>query len=411
MLAPVLIFLVTYLVLSGVRLPLVRLDRTAGALVGAVAMVLAAGMDRAAAYQAVNWDTIALLLGMMIITAFLVEAGLFRWVAWQTVRHARDARRLLVLLVLVAGALSALLVNDTVCVMFTPLVVAVIEEAALPPLPFLLALASAANLGGVVTYTGNPQNMIVGTHAPLSFAGYLLRMLPVGVLGLGANAALLLWMFRRELGHEPIAPPRAEEPVLDRPLARISLVVLGLVLVGFLCRLPLAGTALGGGALLLLVSGRGHRPPLARVDFALLLFFASLFVVVAGFERSGALDQALGWVVPHLGHTATGQLGRFAVLTVLGSNMFSNVPFVLLAVDLVPRLHDPTRGWLVLAMASTLAGNLTIFGSVANLIVLELAGRHGRVGFWRFLRYGAVITVVTTSIGLAVLLIEAQLGW
>jgi Na+/H+ antiporter NhaD/arsenite permease-like protein len=411
MLAPVLIFLVTYLVLSGVRLPLVRLDRTAGALVGAVAMVLVSGMDRAAAYQAVNWDTIALLLGMMIITAFLVEAGLFRWVAWQTVRHARDPRRLLFLLVLVAGTLSAVLVNDTVCVMFTPLVVAVIEEAALPPLPFLLGLASAANLGGVVTYTGNPQNMIVGTHAPISFAGYLLRMLPVGVLGLAVNAALLLWMFRRELGKEPIAPPKGTAPTLDRRLAGISLAMLGLVLVGFLARLPLAGTALAGGALLLLVSGRGHRPPLARVDFALLLFFASLFVVVAGLERSGALDQAFEWVVPHLGHTAAGQLGRFTILTVIGSNVFSNVPFVLLAVDLVPRLHDPTRGWLVLAMASTLAGNLTIFGSVANLIVLELAGRHGRVGFWRFLRYGAVITGVTTSLGLAVLLIEAWFGW
>jgi Na+/H+ antiporter NhaD/arsenite permease-like protein len=115
--------------------------------------------------------------------------------------------------------------------------------------------------------------------------------------------------------------------------------------------------------------------------------------------------------MPRLGHTPAVQLTNFALVTVVGSNLFSNVPFVLLGLDAAPRLLDPARGWMVLAMASTLAGNLTIFGSVANLIVLELAGRHGKVGFFRFLKYGVVITAVTTAIGLAVLIGEASMGF
>ena len=405
------VFAFTYLVVSGLRPPFVRLDRTSAALIGAVGMVLVRALSTEQAWAAIHLPTLGLLLGMMLITSFLVEANLFKVLAWQTVARAKGARSLLTLLVVVAGSLSALLVNDTICVMFTPLVLAVAEEAELPPLPFLLALASSSNIGGVVTFTGNPQNMIVGTHAGMSFGHYALRMLPVGVLGLALDALLLGWMFRRELPQKSLPRPKGELPRLDRPLVVQSLFALALVLTGFLLGKSLAGTALFGAALLLIIARRSPRRALGRIDFQLLIFFASLFVVVEGVSRSGALAAATDFLVPRLGHTPSLQLLDFSLATVIGSNLFSNVPFVLLAVNFVPHLLDPARGWMALAMASTLAGNLTVFGSVANLIVLELAGKHGRIGFFRFFRYGAVITAATLALGLGVLLAERALGW
>jgi Na+/H+ antiporter NhaD/arsenite permease-like protein len=305
---------------------------------------------------------------------------------------------------------SALFVNDTICVMFTPLVVSIVEEAALPALPFLLALATSTNLGGVATYTGNPQNMIIGTHAGMSFGRYLLRMLPVAALGLLVDAALLLLLFRRELPHGRLPPPAEARPTLDRALVGKSLFALAVALCCFLAGYSMAGSALAAAALLVVLAGRPPAPILARVDFPLLLFFGALFVVVAGVGHAGVLDRAYGWMMARLDPRPGPQLFQFSAITTLGSNLFSNVPWVLLSLDAVPRLADPERGWLTLAMASTLAGNLTIFGSVANLIVLELAGKHGRVGFLRFFKYGLVITTVTMAIGLAVILIEGRLG-
>jgi Na+/H+ antiporter NhaD/arsenite permease-like protein len=410
-LVPLLIFAATYAVISGAELPLLRLDRTSAALVGAVAMVALGGLPLAEAWRAVNLETLGLLLGMMIITGYLIEAGFFRALAWETIARSGSARRLLVALVLVSGALAALFVNDTICVMFTPLVVTIVDEAALPALPFLLALTTATNLGGVATYTGNPQNMIIGTHADLSFARYLLHMLPVAVVGLAADAALLLILFRRELPDGPLPAPRSARPPLDGKLVARCLAALAFALAGFLLGYSLPGAALAAAALLVVIARRPPKVALHRVDFSLLLFFAALFVVVSGVAHAGVLERANAWLAPRLAARPGEQLVQFSFITVVGSNLFSNVPWVLLSLGTVPHLADPERGWLALAMASTLAGNLTIFGSVANLIVLELAGAHGKVGFVRFLRYGFVVTVVTLALGIGVLFLQARLGF
>lgn len=411
MLIPLALFALTYLLVSGVRLPGLVLDRTGAALAGAVAMVAVGGLPLSGAWRAINLDTLGLLFGMMVVTAYLVEAGFFARLAWETVARSGSPRRLLVALVFVAGGLSALFVNDTICVMFTPLVVAVVDAAALPSLPFLLALTTATNLGGVATYTGNPQNMIVGTHAGISFGHYALHMLPVAVLGLGADAALLSWMFRRELSSGAFAGAAAPRPPVDGALVAKTFVALAVALAGFFTGHSLAGSALAAAAVVVVLARRPPGPLLRRVDYPLLVFFAALFVVVAGVDHTGALAAARDALVPRLGHEPGTQIVNFSLITVAGSNLFSNVPFVLLGLDTVPRLADPHTGWLALAMASTLAGNLTIFGSVANLIVLELAGRHGRVSFLVFLRYGVVVTAVTLFIGLGVLLVEQRLGW
>lgn len=412
MLAAVIIFSLTYVAIAVGRLPFVHVDRPAAALCGAVAMVAGGVITLSEAYAGVSWDTITLLVGMMIIAAYLMEAAFFRSTAWWIGTRMRSARSLLWALVFVAGGLSALLVNDSVCLMFTPLVVAVIHEAQLPPLPYLLALASASNVGGMVTFTGNPQNMIVGMAADGSpgYLEYLGLVLPAGVLCLAATGGLIIWMFRHELPRGTLRDRMPPRPYLDRKLAAKALASLVLFVVLSASGVSLAGAAVTAAALLLLVGGTPPRKAFVRVDWVLLLFFAGLFVVVHGVAQSGALERLLDPLRPMLTRGDALGLIAFALLTVVGSNLVSNVPFVLVGAHWVPEMPEPRWGWIVLAVASTLAGNLTLFGSVANLIVFEGAGPAGRVSFARFMKHGAVITIVTLALALAVLLTERSLG-
>src|SRR5215813_15043585 len=232
------VFILTYLVIASRQLHWLGLDRPAGVTVGAVAMVLVGGLSIETALHAIDLHVVALLFGILLIAAYLQEAGFFRLCAYLVLTRARSARSLLLGLTLVAGALSALLLNDTVCVLLTPLVVAVAVEARLPALPYLLALASAANVGGVVSFSGNPQNMIVGAaaHGTIGVAQYLVLTLPVGAACLAANAGALAWLFRRELPHGPLVDRSPPRPALDRRLAGLALAALavfaGLALAG-----------------------------------------------------------------------------------------------------------------------------------------------------------------------------------
>jgi Na+/H+ antiporter NhaD/arsenite permease-like protein len=359
---------------------------------------------------AVNGDTLGLLLGMMVLSAYLGEAGFFRWASWKVITSVGTPVALLWGLTLAAGTLSAFLVNDTVCLMMTPLVLRIVDDAELPPLPFLLATAFGSNAGSVATLTGNPQNMIAGTLSGISFARFASALALPAAVALVLVAALLHALFRRSLPRRPLASGRLERPLLDRALIAKAAAATLLVLAGFLAGLPMAWTALAGAALVMAVGGRSPREALMRVDWPLLLFFAGLFVVVAGVGRSGAADRMFRAIEPFLGTGAVRQAAVFSAFTVAGSQLVSNVPFVVLAGQWIPRLAEPDQLWLATALASTLAGNLTPVGSVANLIVLELAGARGRIGFWRFLGYGALVTASTLAASLAILLAEHALG-
>jgi Na+/H+ antiporter NhaD/arsenite permease-like protein len=406
------VFTLTYLVIASRQLHWVGLDRPSGAVVGAVAMVLVGGLPMDAAIRAIDLQVVVLLFGILLIAAYLAEARFFRLTTYFVLTRARSARSLLFGLVFVVGALSALLLNDTVCVLLTPLVVAVIVEARLPALPYLLALASAANVGGVVSFSGNPQNMIVGAaaHGTIGFAEYFLITLPAGAACLAANALVLCWLFRRELPAGPLAERSLPRPAIDRVLAAKALAALavfaGLAVAGY----SLAGSAMTAAAGLMLVARTPPKKAFAYVDWQLLVFFAGLFVVVAGIERAGVLDELLAVVAPAIGRGDLAGDLAFVALVVVASNLVSNVPLVLVAVSWVPHLPDPTWGYILLAVASTLAGNLTLFGSVANIIVMEGAGPRGEIGFWRFLRFGAVITVIDLVLAFAILAAERALG-
>jgi len=405
-LAALIIFVATYLFLAGAELPFLKLDRPGGAVAGAVAMVALGVLTPAQVYrEAISWDTLVLLLGMMVITSVMARAGIFRWIAWVALRRAHGPRALLAVLVLVAGTLSALLVNDTVCVMCTPLVVALVEAAALPALPYLLGLAFSSNAGSVATLTGNPQNMLIGTLSGISYAQFSKALLLPALLSLAAVLAVLLVAFRRELSWKRLSVD-VPAPPLDQKLALLCTAGLGFVLAGFLLGYNLAWTAMTGAALLLALSRQPPKEMFAQVDGTLLLFFAGLFVVTHGVAQAGIADRIHSALAPALGSDATQQTVRFGVFTVAACQIVSNVPFVLLAAQWVRKLADPHLGWLSLALVSTLAGNLTPVASVANLIVLELAGDKGKIAFLRFLWLGALCTFVPLVLGVACLLVE-----
>ncbi|HUS27826.1 MAG TPA: SLC13 family permease [Kofleriaceae bacterium] len=406
------VFCITYLVIASRQLHFLKLDRPAGAVVGAVAMVIVGGLPMQLALDAIDLHVLLLLFGVLVIAAYLQDAQFFRLCAYLVLTRAKSARSLLFGLVLVSGALSAFLVNDTVCVVLTPLVVAVVVEARLPPLPYLLALASAANVGGVVSFSGNPQNMIIGAHAheTISFAQYFVLVLPVGALCLVVNAALIAWMFRRELPAGPLAERSPPRPAVDRVLATKGVGALALFAILALAGVSLAGAAMCAAAVLMLVARTGARQVFTRVDWTLLAFFGGLFVVVAGVAHAGVLNKIFDAAAPVIARgDATGDL-LFVLFVVIASNVVSNVPLVLVAVSWIPHMPDPTWGYIMLAVASTLAGNLTLFGSVANIIVMESAGPRGEVSFWRFLRYGSVLTIVDLVLAFGLLFLERRAG-
>ncbi len=406
------VFCVTYLAIASRQLNFLNLDRPAAAVVGGAAMVIVGALPMDAALHAIDLHVIVLLFGVLLIAAYLQEAQFFRLAAYLVLTRARSARSLMFGLVFVSGALSAFLVNDTVCVVLTPLVVAVVVEARLPPLPYLLALASAANVGGVISFSGNPQNMIVGAaaHGSLGFAQYLVLTLPIGIVCLAVNAALLVWLFRFELPSGALVDRSPPRPAIDRVLAFKGLGALALFAALALAGVTLAGAAMCAAAVLMVASRTGARQAFALVDWTLLAFFGGLFVVVAGVAHAGVLDRVFAALAPLIDRgDLAGDLAFVALIVVL-SQIVSNVPLVLIAVAWVPHMHVPAWGYVMLAVASTLAGNLTLFGSIANIIVMEGAGPRGEIGFWRFLRYGSVVTVVDLALAFGILYGERALG-
>jgi len=401
----ILIFCFTYVLISGRRLKVLPLNRPAAALLGAVLMVAFGIITPERVYRSVDYDTLVLLLGMMLISAYLFLAGFFDWAADWILRVAGTPQSLLLYLIATSGLLSALLVNDTVCLMMTPLVVAVMVRGKLPLPPYLLALAMSANIGSVATLVGNPQNMIIGHLSGIPFVRFSASLLPVALVGLAIQYALLRLGFRKVLRQAVIQRAEGLPPKMDRRLLTITVGVFVLVFAGFMAGLNLPWTALSGGALVMVLARRDTHEVLKLVDWHLLLFFAALFVVVEGLNGTGLPDQIYGGVRGVFGSSVESQAWNLAWFSALGSNVFSNVPFVLVAGKWIANFTDPELMWQVLAMATTFAGNLTILGSVANIIVVESARGHAEVGFWDYAKFGIPVTILTTIAGVVILLL------
>lgn len=220
------IFVITYVLISGRQLKLLPLNRPAAALLGAVLMITTGVMTPERAYRAINYDTLVLLLGMMLISAYLYLAHFFEWAAELVLSFSRTPGRLLFYVILTSGILSALLVNDTICLMLTPLVVAVIRRGKLPLLPYLIALATSANIGSVATLVGNPQNMIIGHFSRISFPEFSRALLPAAMVGLAINFFILRFGFRKTLRETTIDHSTHTVPKLQRGLFMLVVVLL-----------------------------------------------------------------------------------------------------------------------------------------------------------------------------------------
>jgi Na+/H+ antiporter NhaD/arsenite permease-like protein len=398
--AAVAIFAVTYALVSAGRLRWLPLGRPTAALAGAVLMILVAGLSPEEAYRAIDHGTLALLLGMMGIVAYLARAGFFALAEAALLRRFPTPVALLAGTGLLSGVLSAVLVNDAVCLFLTPVVVGACARLGLPFGPYLIAVATGANVGSVATLVGNPQCMIIGGLGRLEFGDYALRMAPVAAAALAANTALLVLFYRGRLG--PTRRLEAPTPPSDRKGLRRAVAVTALVVAGFFAGLPLGWAALGGFALLALLSREDPAPVLREVDWSVLLFFAALFVVVHGFAATGIADRAWERLPPPDAATVGGKAVLAGALAV-GSNVVSNVPIVLIAAPKIAALGPDASGWHLAAMATTFAGNLTLLGSVANIIVAESARERHRLGFLEYLKFGAVSTAVTLAIGVLLL--------
>ncbi|MGH9327865.1 MAG: SLC13 family permease [Terriglobia bacterium] len=407
---PVVIFLITYLLIAVESNRGSYLDRTAAAFCGAVAMALAGVLTLDAAYKSVDWNTIIFLLGIMILVAHFRVSGFFDWVAIRISTLARTPRQLLVLLVFTSGILAAFFVNDTICLIFTPIVLSVTERLELPAAPYAIALATSANIGSVMSVTGNPQNALIGISAHFSFLGFLAHLAPVALVGLGINVALLSFIFRKKLPHAAFAQRAAPvQPAVDRRLLMKCVFSASLVVILWIFGFSFPLVAVSVGALILII-GRVKSESIHRnIDWTLLLFFAALFIVIRGLEVSGAVAYIVRIFQPELHGSSMAQLLGLSGAMVGLSNLVSNVPAVLIFQPIVRTISQRHFAWLALASASTLAGNCTPFSSVANLIVLQQTNKRTRISYGEFSRVGIIVTIVTTLAGVGILALERRI--
>ena len=393
------------MILGGV--PGLRLDRTGAALVGAVVLCATGALSPGDAWRAIDVGTIGLLLGLMLVSAQFRLGGFYGSVTRWLASRPTSPERLLLELVLVAGVLSALLTNDVVCLAVAPVLIDVCRQRRLDPVPFLLGLAAASNAGSCATLIGNPQNMLIGQSLHLPFAHYLLDGAVPGALSLGVVWLVLARAYAGRFARDDNVAA-ATEPRFHRGETRKGLIVLGVLVLGLLvCPLPREVQAMAAGVAVLVSRRQKTHALLSLVDWPLLVLFAGLFVVNHALHQQGHDARWLASLRAH-GLDVSHPVALFTV-TVLGSNVISNVPLVML---LLPAASHPQAG-PILTLASTLAGNLFLVGSIANLIVVEQSTRlgvHPQKGSWTavHLRTGVPIALLTLLLAAGWLWLRAQ---
>lgn len=396
-LAAAMIIVVTLIGVAIGRLPALKMNRATIALVGATLLIVLGVLPLEQAYRVVDWNTILLLFAMMVLSVNLRTAGFFHLVTAKVLRFAHTPRRLLAVLVLVTGVFSAVFLNDTMVLVLTPVVLDITAALRRKPLPYLVALATAANIGSVATITGNPQNMLVGMSSGISFSAFARSLSPIALLGLAVVWVVITLVYRDDFRSERFAETYYFTPQIRMPRLRKSLGAAAVMLIALFAGMPVPLAALLAAALLLVSRRTDPAYVFQEIDWALLVFFTALFVVTGAIEASGLGAHLFAWLQPWL----SGRPVAFAGVAVILSNLVSNVPAVMLFRPVIPGLSNPHQAWLTLAMATTLAGNLTLLGSVANLIVAEIArGRGVRLSFAEYLKAGTAIAFLTLVLGI-----------
>lgn len=405
------IFSITYLGIIFTRLPGVNIDRPSAAYFGAIAMVLFGVLTPEEAVAAIDVNTIFLLLGMMIIIATLQLDGFFSLIARKTISWSGTRIRLLTIIVFVTGIASAFLVNDAVVLMFTPVIIQICRSSKINPVPYLIAEILSSNAGSVMTITGNPQNMLIGISSGISYSEFILRLLPVSILGLFLIILVIRMIYKKEFIIKDPLVFFEEKTFIPVNILRSGSIFI-LVIIGFFLgkqlNLSIPLIALTGSALILLLGKAKPSDIIHKVDWVLLLFFASLFIVVGAIEKTGLLNPFLNG---NLLGSDFKSLGFIHGSSLIMSQIVSNVPFVVLMLPIL-KVTSSSMLWLGLASASTLAGNATIIGAMANLIVIESAEKQGvRIGFVEFLKSGIIVTLLTMLLSLGILYFQFLMGW
>src|SRR5213594_225551 len=389
------IFFGSYIVFAFGKFPGMKIDRPGAAVIGAVLMVVSRVLSPWEALRSIDFSTLVLLFSMMLIVAYLHLAGFFDWITELVVTRLKP-HHLLPTVIFTSGILSAFFVNDIICLVMVPFVLGATRRMGVKPLPYLLAVATASNIGSVATITGNPQNMLIGAFSGIGYRDFLFHLGPVAAVGLVLDWAVLHWLYLREPSAATLVDEAIPAPV-ERPQMRKTAFVMAVVVGAFFAGVPPALSSAVGAAMLLIGRTLEPRELYDEVDWGLLVFFIGLFLIVGGAEKAGITDRLIEFARHwNLQHTTS-----FTVITAGLSNVLSNVPAVMLLKSLIPGFADPHTAWLILAMASTLSVNLTITGSVANIIVVERARPDVTIGFREYFRAGFPVTLATLLFGWA----------
>jgi len=402
-----------------------RFDRAVVALMGAAVIVIVGVLDQPEAVKGIDWDTIGLLTGLMILVGVSRRSGLFQYVAvWSAQKVNANPAGILLMLQLATAVLSAVLNNVSTVLLMVPVTLAIAEELEVSPFPFLFAEVFASNIGGTATLIGDPPNILIGSGAGLDFNGFLINVAPVVVVIMAVQAAMVHLVWGRTLRASPesrvlVMGMNAPGLITDWVLLIRSVVILSAVLVAFLFARPLrlepATIALTGAAVLLLLDNWKHRgatqaenvrQAFGEVDWATIFFFVGLFVVVRGVEVSGLLRLAADKLVAVTGGNVAAAGAAILWASAVLSAIFDNIPFV---ATMIPLIKDMAGGyggagaieplWWSLSLGACLGGNGTLIGASANLTVAGLAERNGvRFGFLQFLVYAAPMALVSIAI-------------
>ncbi|HOJ17041.1 MAG TPA: anion transporter [Ignavibacteriaceae bacterium] len=374
------------------RYPVLRMNRATIVLVGSALLIFINAISFDQALSSIDLNTITLLFCMMIINVNLRICGFFDLITQKVIRIARTPSQLLILVIFSSGILSALFLNDTIVLVYTPLVLEITSLLGLNPIPYLIATACAANVGSAATIIGNPQNMLIGISSGISFLDFTLNLAPVAL-----GALLFVWLvvsivYRKQINNKKFFVEPEIKIKLYFPLFYKSMIAAVIMIILLLLDYPIPLSALVASSILLVTRRLKPERVFREIDWSLLVFFSGLFVVTASIDTSKIGSHLFSLILPLL----QSDFATFSIISAVVSNIVSNVPAVLLFKPVVPLLQNANTLWLLLAVSTTFAGNLTLLGSVANLIVAESAKSRGvKLSFKEYLKAGIPVTVLT----------------
>lgn len=401
------IFVITYIGIIFTRLPGINIDRPSASFFGAVAMIIFGIFTFDEAISAIDFNTITLLIGMMIIITVLEFDGFFSFIANKTIALAKNERRLLFIVIFTTGISSAFLVNDAVVLLYTPIVISICRDSKINPIPYLIAEILASNTGSAMTITGNPQNMLIGINSGIPYSKFLLHLMPVSIIGMLIIYFVVKFLYPANFKKVNPIDPQPGSYEYNYLSMKFSLPIFILVIVLFFINgrlgLSIPVISLIGASLILILGKIKPSEVIKNIDWVLILFFATLFIVVGGIEKTGLIQHILDryTITPDL-HG----IGVIHVISLILSQIVSNVPYTILMIPILKSSGSDII-WLSLASASTIAGNATIFGAMANIIVIESAKKHGvNITFFEFLKAGVIVTALTLLLSVFLLYIQ-----